>query len=109
MACTGVAYPPRVQKTERAAPSINNINNLLLAPPRYETENQVVLYTTALTPRKLTSLPLLYYVHGVSPSVPQWLPINFRTISSLVEKLLGNQMGAAWEHQPKSNNFRPWH
>ena len=36
MACTGVEYPPRVQKAERAAPSINN-NNLLLAPPRYET------------------------------------------------------------------------
>ena len=60
-------------------------------------------------PRRLMSLPLLYYVHGVSPSVPQWLPINFRTISSLVEKLLGNQMGAAREHPPKSNNFRPWH
>ena len=108
MACTGVEYPPRVQKTEGPAPSIHNNNNLLLAPPCYETvppEPSCPVHNGA----DPMSLPLLYYVRGVSPSVPQWLPINFRTISSLVEKLLGNQMGAAREHPPKSNNFRPWH
>ena len=90
-------------------PSTTTICYLHRRATRQFPQNQVVLYTTALATRRLTSLPLLYYVHGVSPSVPQWLPINFRTISSLVEKLLGNQMGAAWEHPPKSNNFRPWH